>query len=781
MCVGVKVEDQLCGKNHFSMGKLSVDKETQMVKPKRRNNEERKEKAKDAARNRRTEESDYFEELDKLLPVTGPPPSSQQTSLDKTSIIRLSVAHLKIKDVLQNGLYNPFVKEEIFSDIDLLSCLDGFNLVLSSHGDIIYISDNVNQYIGLSQVELLGQDFSEYVHPCDHNQLKQLRPNRIEEGENDLVEIFVRVKCTVTERGRMINLKQANYKPLKISGQVRYIKEKEIGGLSGTIFMGLATCVIEREVMVDCQKGVFTSKHSVDMKFMDTSQWMASEAGYSSAKLMGVSFFELVHAHDSEAVLKAFKNLKEHGQCETPPYRLLCFGGGYLWLQTKACLTTARRGCSKGQTVSCRHQQISEVMNKEEILSIIQMKGQTGSTSTSIQVKSDPVTLRETKSYQEAAEASVQFDIIQAPIANQIVEIPKVQKSVIIEPRQIRSNTHSTIISSQFENKVESTPTSVIVKINQNNDAFNPVPLFEEPLDISVKEEDQPMKPATECLWKKEEAVSIATNSIFCNKEPEFPTVPEDFINLFPAKPIQEDIQVELKETELFDDLFTNLEDIEKLAPHCGDQCIMIDKNESEPNAPIIETFSFDDMVMLNFDDDFDFSGKEKDGLAFENQKENPFIEQHVLIDPNRNAMWGYTGQDGDRKKGTEPVLQPEDIIPAYKSWTFDVKEKEDAYGTYSYNLICPELLQEKGKNVKETRNKVFEKNRNVHSIEPPGLIPIRHPKAVKRNLPFSQIELEKQSKKMKYENMGVSSEFENTKALTSQGNPLEINIVTIP
>ena len=100
-----------------------------------RNNEERKEKAKDAARNRRTEEGDYFEvnllrntensifvlqELEKLLPVSGPPPSSQQTSLDKTSIIRLSitvdsrnklfhfrlsVAHLRTQDVIRNGMF----------------------------------------------------------------------------------------------------------------------------------------------------------------------------------------------------------------------------------------------------------------------------------------------------------------------------------------------------------------------------------------------------------------------------------------------------------------------------------------------------------------------------------------------------------------------------------------------------------------------------------------------------------------------------------------------------
>ena len=71
----------------------------------------------------------------------------------------------------------------------------------------------------------------------------------------------------------MINLKQACYKPLKISGKARRMKENEVGGVTGTVFVGSARCVVEREVMVDNQIGVFTTKHSVDMKFIETDQW----------------------------------------------------------------------------------------------------------------------------------------------------------------------------------------------------------------------------------------------------------------------------------------------------------------------------------------------------------------------------------------------------------------------------------------------------------------------------------------------------------------------------
>ena len=50
------------------------------------------------------------------------------------------------------GLDSSMVKEEIFPELDIFSCIDGFSVILSSSGDVIYVSDNVHRYIGLSQV-----------------------------------------------------------------------------------------------------------------------------------------------------------------------------------------------------------------------------------------------------------------------------------------------------------------------------------------------------------------------------------------------------------------------------------------------------------------------------------------------------------------------------------------------------------------------------------------------------------------------------------------------------
>ena len=104
------------------------------------------------------------------------------------------------------------MKEEddnaIIPELDILACLDGFSLVLGAEGEIIYVSKNVSSYMGLKPVELLGQTMADYVHPCDLLHLASLT-SPLPEGELQRGEVTVRMKCTVTERGRMINLNQA--------------------------------------------------------------------------------------------------------------------------------------------------------------------------------------------------------------------------------------------------------------------------------------------------------------------------------------------------------------------------------------------------------------------------------------------------------------------------------------------------------------------------------------------------------------------------------------------
>lgn len=68
-----------------------------------RNSEKRKEKSRKAARERRSQESKIFDEIESILPV----PAKTLDSLDKASLVRVAINYLKLRSVVDpfKGLF----------------------------------------------------------------------------------------------------------------------------------------------------------------------------------------------------------------------------------------------------------------------------------------------------------------------------------------------------------------------------------------------------------------------------------------------------------------------------------------------------------------------------------------------------------------------------------------------------------------------------------------------------------------------------------------------------
>lgn len=77
-------------------------------------------------------------------------------------------------------------------------------------------------------MEIMGQSVFEFSHPCDHDEIREaLRPGK--DGKRDLL---LRLKCTLTSKGRNVHLKSASYK-------VFFIYYQPSPTLSGHFFMSL--------------------------------------------------------------------------------------------------------------------------------------------------------------------------------------------------------------------------------------------------------------------------------------------------------------------------------------------------------------------------------------------------------------------------------------------------------------------------------------------------------------------------------------------------------------
>uniref|UniRef100_A0AAR5PAB4 Hypoxia-inducible factor 1-alpha n=1 Tax=Dendroctonus ponderosae TaxID=77166 RepID=A0AAR5PAB4_DENPD len=351
-----------------------MDTKPKAPKEKRRNNEKRKEKSRDAARSRRSRETEIFTDLGNALPIS----SEQISQLDKASVMRLAISYLRVRDMIQLIPLLP-VKDTIHKSLKdesaFLKSLEGFVLVVSSEGDFVYLSENVSDYLGITQIDLLGQNIYEYSHPCDHDEIRDILAVKTQEESDSPKSVFIRLKCTLTSKGRSVNLKSATFKVIHCTGHMikeRQPEEEEKGKVSCCLVAVGQPIPHPSNIDTPLPRQTFLTKHSMDMKFTHADdEFMVETLGYTPEDLIGTSVYEYHHAMDSDSIGSAFKCLFSKGQCETNRYRFLAKTGGYVWVVTQATLILDKM--QKAQSVVCVNFVISGVECKDEVYSAHQL------------------------------------------------------------------------------------------------------------------------------------------------------------------------------------------------------------------------------------------------------------------------------------------------------------------------------------------------------------------------------------------------------------------------
>lgn len=347
---------------------------------KRASSERRKEKSRDAARCRRGKESEVFYELAQQLPL----PHSVSSSLDKASIMRLTISYLRMRKLLSTD--EPTTEEGAELDIQLnssyLKALEGFLMVLSEDGDMIYLSDNVSKCLGLAQFDLTGHSVFDFTHPCDQEELREMlihRPGSKKSKEpNTERSFFLRMKCTLTSRGRTVNVKSATWKVLHCTGHVRVYDSPAEEGTNGQKEPPVPYLVLicdpiphPSNIEVPLDTKTFLSRHTMDMKFTYCDERITDLMGYDPEDLLDRSVYEYYHALDSDHLTKTHQNLFAKGQVCTGQYRMLAKKGGFVWVETQATVIYNNKN-SQPQCVVCVNFVLSGIQEEKLILSVKQ-------------------------------------------------------------------------------------------------------------------------------------------------------------------------------------------------------------------------------------------------------------------------------------------------------------------------------------------------------------------------------------------------------------------------
>nr|XP_019938411.1 PREDICTED: hypoxia-inducible factor 1-alpha-like [Paralichthys olivaceus] len=146
-------------------------------------------------------------------------------------------------------------------------------------------------------------------------------------------EAFVlRIKSTLTHRGRSTNLKSATWKVLNCKGRVMVCSGPSTGSSL------LLTCQPLPLSHTLLSTNTFTSQHSMDMRFTYCDQRVTLLLGYSPDELLGRSIYDICHTLDTDCLTKNHLNLCLKSQSVSGQYRMLVRGGGYMWVESHSAV-----------------------------------------------------------------------------------------------------------------------------------------------------------------------------------------------------------------------------------------------------------------------------------------------------------------------------------------------------------------------------------------------------------------------------------------------------------
>ncbi|KAJ2954250.1 hypothetical protein O0L34_g2498 [Tuta absoluta] len=308
-----------------------------------------------------------------------PPVMALDKKIDKTGVLRLTAHYLRaFQYVFGDSLGQPGDDFSPETAQLLLSLLGGFLLTTTYRGLVVVVSQNVERYLGHTELELLGQNIFNYVHPDDHETLKKnLMPTSLMTGPNgelllpetphgnknmnaalacDKRRFLVRfkkhtqrsepktyVRCCVEGTLRMSDRAcRVNSRACQVVRRARARTENPCNSGNDIVFIGLVrpdvdTFVSERRL--ETYRMEYRTRHSVDGEILECDQRIAMVAGYMRHEVNGVNAMNFIHKNDVRWVIFNLRAMYEELRVDGEScYRLRTKSGQFIYMRTRGLL-----------------------------------------------------------------------------------------------------------------------------------------------------------------------------------------------------------------------------------------------------------------------------------------------------------------------------------------------------------------------------------------------------------------------------------------------------------
>nr|QQM99831.1 methoprene-tolerant protein [Galeruca daurica] len=316
-----------------------------------------------AEKQRRDRLNSYIGELANLVPMV----AKSAKRLDKTSILRLTATHLRIKQMLNNSKIVPnmtFPKQvdQIVLEQLIYEQMGGFLLIMLATGKIIFTSNTVENLLGHLQTDLMGQSLFNITAPEDQDRLKMFLQC---EGdiEQDWRKYFTirlkragpRSESPVYEQVRMMGMHRqgssyGNNQNTIMSSNSSTVSSSSSSSninLDDILIFFVKVCrpepLIER--LMEASKEEYVTRHLIDGRIIGCDQRISIIAGYMTDEVMCHSAFLYMHKEDVRWVMIALRQMYDRGEMRgSSCYRLQSRNGQFIFLRTNGFLEIDDQG-----------------------------------------------------------------------------------------------------------------------------------------------------------------------------------------------------------------------------------------------------------------------------------------------------------------------------------------------------------------------------------------------------------------------------------------------------
>ncbi|XP_056616923.1 neuronal PAS domain-containing protein 4-like isoform X2 [Triplophysa dalaica] len=228
---------------------------------------------------------------------------------------------------------------------DILHALAGFIVAFTKEGKLLYVSENVSQYLGLSMVDVLQGDT--FYHMIDTQDVEHVKDFLKEDHNVSAERSFV---CRMVT-SKAFRLQYGSCCSVLVRGLFQG------GRPDPALFVALCTPTVNRLRDVDYLNDYmcFQTLHKPDMSFTDAPLSVFFHLGFSSEELIGRSWYGLLHPDDLTVSAGLHKTLEDDGDAEVQMVvRLQREDLAWVWIYMRASMEGTR------PVIGCKNHVVSE-------------------------------------------------------------------------------------------------------------------------------------------------------------------------------------------------------------------------------------------------------------------------------------------------------------------------------------------------------------------------------------------------------------------------------------